>query len=78
MAAAYLFHLASQQGFCDGNKRTAVVATIEFLGRNGYRLTASDWEVYLVTMRIADPGHAERMLKDEVAEWILDRVEPEE
>ena len=33
MAAAYLFFLASQQGFVQGNKRTAVGSAIEFLAQ---------------------------------------------
>ena len=37
-AAAYLYSLAAQQGFADGNKRTALHAAIEFLLINGYRL----------------------------------------
>ena len=31
MAAAYLFHIATTQGFLDGNKRTAVVCALTFL-----------------------------------------------
>jgi death-on-curing protein len=35
MAAAYAYHLAENQPFIDGNKRTAVVTTLIFLESNG-------------------------------------------
>lgn len=35
MAAAYLFHLAQNHPFVDGNKRAALAAAIAFLGLNG-------------------------------------------
>src|SRR5688572_26984094 len=66
MAAAYLWHLASQQGFRDGNKRTAAVATVEFLSRNGYRLTATDWELYLTTQSVSQDDREARLTKDQV------------
>jgi death-on-curing protein len=36
MAAAYAFHIAENQPFLDGNKRTALNAAIVFLGLNGF------------------------------------------
>jgi death-on-curing protein len=42
MAAAYLFHVARNHPFIDGNKRVAAVATDVFLALNGVRLTASE------------------------------------
>ena len=38
MAAAYLFHVALNHPFVDGNKRAAWLATRLFLRLNGYRL----------------------------------------
>jgi death on curing protein len=35
MAAAYAYHLAENQPFIDGNKRTAVVTALMFLEGNG-------------------------------------------
>jgi death-on-curing protein len=35
MAAAYAYHLAENQPFIDGNKRTAIVTTLMFLESNG-------------------------------------------
>lgn len=36
MAAAYAFHIAENQPFLDGNKRTALNAALVFLGLNGW------------------------------------------
>lgn len=35
MAAAYLFHVAQNHPFLDGNKRTALMVALVFLGLNG-------------------------------------------
>lgn len=35
MAAAYAFHIAQNQPFLDGNKRTGLVAALVFLDLNG-------------------------------------------
>ena len=35
MAAAYAFHIAQNQPFVDGNKRTGLLAAIVFLDING-------------------------------------------
>jgi death-on-curing protein len=40
MAAAYLFHIALNHPFIDGNKRTALDVALLFLEANGYRLDA--------------------------------------
>jgi death on curing protein len=42
MAAAYLFHLAKNHPFVDGNKRAAAMAAYAFLGLNGIEVAASD------------------------------------
>lgn len=41
-AAAYLFHLARNHPFVDGNKRTALAAALVFLGLNGFTVEAGD------------------------------------
>ena len=40
MAAAYLVTIAQNHPFIDGNKRTALIAAIAFLGLNGWRVHA--------------------------------------
>lgn len=42
MAAAYLFHLAMNHPFIDGNKRVGVVAALVFLDLNGYELVVEE------------------------------------
>jgi death-on-curing family protein len=72
MAAAYLFHFAASQGFADGNKRTGAATATEFLARNGYMLSCGWEELYDVTMRAAN----KLIDKEEIADWILDRLVP--
>ena len=46
MAAACLFHLACNHPFADGNKRTALMSALVFLGLNGQRLDAESGALY--------------------------------
>jgi len=46
MAAAYLFHLARNHPFVDGNKRMALMSALVFLGLNGQRLEAESGALY--------------------------------
>jgi death-on-curing protein len=54
MAAAYLFHIAKNHPFLDGNKRTALAAAIAFLGLNRWVLDADPDEVADVVLAVAD------------------------
>jgi death-on-curing protein len=66
MAAAYLFHLCSNHGFADGNKRTAVGAALVFLDVNGYELALTIDELEQITFDVAggklDKSHLTRLL----------------
>jgi len=42
MAAAYLFHIARNHPFIDGNKRTGAVAALVFLSVNAVEFTADE------------------------------------
>lgn len=42
MAAAYAFHIAENQPFLDGNKRTALSAAMVFLEDHGYEFSMDD------------------------------------
>ncbi|GLS32861.1 death on curing protein [Mesorhizobium albiziae] len=53
LAAAYVFGLARNHAFVDGNKRTAIVAAGAFLIINGHQLTADDGTLYTFTMGVA-------------------------
>jgi death-on-curing protein len=46
MAAAYAFHLAENQPFLDGNKRTALNAALVFLDINGWLVVDPEMRLY--------------------------------
>jgi len=54
MAAAYLFHLARNHPFVDGNKRTALMSALVFLGLNGQRLDAEPGALYRLVDGVAE------------------------
>jgi len=54
VAAGYAFHLAESQAFIDGNKRTAVVAALVFLAKNGIYATPATWELYNAMIDVAE------------------------
>ena len=63
MAAAYAFHIAENQPFFDGNKRTAIGAALVFLHLNGLDLPAETDVLYqamidIATRRCDKPGLA--------------------
>ncbi|MCW5799645.1 MAG: Type II toxin-antitoxin system death-on-curing family toxin [Nitrospira sp.] len=66
MAAAYLFHLAQNHPFFDGNKRAAVMAAFVFLDKNGIDLTIAPQDLETATRRVA----AGKMPKDELIRWL--------
>jgi death-on-curing protein len=72
MAAAYLFHLATTQGFMDGNKRIALACALTFLERNGFEVMADEVELYDLAMSVAN----NRVGKAELADWFRERIEP--
>lgn len=53
LAGAYLFGLARNHGFSDGNKRIAFLAAYTFLHLHGYEMTANDAEVVTLVMAVA-------------------------
>ena len=53
MAAAYLFHLARNYPFVDGNKRTALMCALVLLGLNGERLRADPDDLYALVDGVA-------------------------
>ena len=53
LAAAYLFELARNHPFSDGNKRTAFVAAYVFLRLNGYRVEATQGEIIAFVLSVA-------------------------
>ena len=53
MAAAYLFHIAKDHPFVDGNKRTGAMAAIVFLELNGYDFSATNDELADAVLKTA-------------------------
>ncbi|MGY5779139.1 type II toxin-antitoxin system death-on-curing family toxin [Rhizobium sp. LEGMi135b] len=68
LAAAYLFGLAKNHAFIDGNKRIAIVAAAVFLMENGYRIETTDANLYSFVIAVAageiDEEGATRFLRD--------------
>lgn len=51
-AAAYLYHLAKNHPFLDGNKRTAFAVMDTFLRINGHTLTLTDEQAYTLVQDV--------------------------
>ena len=54
MAAAYLFHIARNHPFADGNKRTGAAAALVFLDLNGVRIRAPHAALVQVARKTAE------------------------
>ena len=59
MAAAYLFHIARNHPFVDGNKRTGAVAALVFLLMNGREILA-DEDSFEEMVRSVAEGRADK------------------
>lgn len=68
LAAAYLFGLAMNHAFIDGNKRIAIVAAGVFLMDNGYLIETDETILYKFVLAVAageiDEEGATRFLRD--------------
>lgn len=54
MVAAYAFHIAENQPFLDGNKRTALVSALVFLDINGFVVLDEEMKLYDAMIAIAN------------------------
>lgn len=72
MGAAYLFHLAQNHPFVDGNKRAAAAAMFIFLWVNGLELACDEDELVDLTLGIA----AGKVTKAEAAVFVAAHVTP--
>jgi len=66
MAGAYLYHLACNHPFVDGNKRVAAVSARVFLMLNGYEFNPSPDEFEKVVLAVASA----KLSKEDVAAFI--------
>ncbi len=71
-AAALIASLIGNHPFVDGNKRVGVTAAATFLQRNGARLTASNHEVEVFALSVAQ-GH---LTVGEIAAWFAHHTTP--
>jgi len=72
MGAAYLFHVAKNHPFVDGNKRTALVTALVFLEMNGVRVEAPDRALEDLVVGVADGS----VPKSAVAEFLRKHAQP--
>jgi len=54
IAAAYAFHIAENQPFIDGNKRTGLLSAVVFLDINGIAIDYPDPRLYTAMIEIAE------------------------
>lgn len=73
LAAAYAFALARNQGFVDGDKRTAWVTARVFLADNGQSLEFDPFDA----VRIMEEVAGGEMSESELADWFRSRIEIE-
>jgi death-on-curing protein len=66
LAASYSYGIARNHPFFDGNKRSALLAAIVFLGINGMELHATEEEAVLETLALA----AGERTEEEYASWL--------
>lgn len=69
MAAAYLFHIASNHPFVDGNKRVALECALVFLEINDSPIEATDDELVELTLATAKGERS----KQEIAKFLRDK-----
>lgn len=72
MAAAYAFHIAENQPFLDGNKRTGLAAALTFLKLNGENLRDPEGRLVQAMMQIA----GKTLDKQGLAALLRDLTEP--
>ncbi len=71
-AAAYLYHLAKNHPFVDGNKRTAFAVMDTFLRINGYRLDLSADATYQMVLDVVE----DKMSKEALGEFLQKHIKP--
>ncbi len=72
MAAAYLYHLAQNHAFIDGNKRVAAASMFMFLYLNELELDCTEDELVDLTVNVA----SSKITKAEIAVFLSSRVQP--
>jgi death-on-curing protein len=70
LAAAYGFGLSRNHAFVDGNKRTALLAIVTFLGLNGVEFDVPEPEAVVMMLALA----AGEVDEEGLALWIADKL----
>jgi death-on-curing protein len=71
-AAALLRSIACNHAFVDGNKRTALLATIGFYGINGYLFAADHTPVLHLVLDVATSVYEDvEMIGDHLKKWVV-------
>ena len=65
LAAAYTFGLVKNHPYRDGNKRVGFLAMVTFLGLNGHDFSATEAEVVIEIVALADG----RLSEDALTDW---------
>jgi death-on-curing protein len=68
LAAAYAFGIINNHPYRDGNKRIGFLAMVTFLGVNGHKFNASEAEVVIEVLTLAEG----RVSEEALAAWIRD------
>ena len=71
LAAAYAYGIARNHPFVDGNKRTALVASLTFLELNGSKMISTQAENVAVFFALA----AGELDEDALAAWLREHAE---
>ena len=74
MASAYLFHIAQNHPFQDGNKRAAVLAALVFLSVNGVESLPAPDALEEMTMQVASSEVGKEELSECMRKEIGSRV----
>lgn len=70
MAGAYLYHLAMNHAFLDGNKRVASFSCLIFLRANGVQNLPSSDELTRITLALA----AGQLSKPDLIDWLRGQI----
>ena len=70
MAAAYMFHIAQNHPFIDGNKRASVLSALTFLNVNGVQELPDQKDLDSITLQVA----AGELDKYALTKWIRKSV----
>lgn len=71
MAVAYLFHIAQNHPFVDGNKRAAVMSALAFLRANGVELSMAPQKLEATTLKVA----AGELSKEKLTKWLRGQID---